>query len=171
MRSGFSLLEILVVVVLLGIIAAISIPMVAGYGTQADETAFHSDLALLRTSIEMFAADHNGAYPGSIGDGVHAAGSESAIAEHLTKFSNADGVTSDTKSSSHPFGPYVTNAVPGITVGPLQGENGVAMTSSTSNLTADASPSKAWKYSTATGQIIANTQQTASDGSKQYDEF
>jgi len=171
MRSGFSLVEILVVVILLGLIAALTIPMVSGYRSSADETALRSDLALLRSGIEMFAADHNGAYPGSITDGINPAGGEAAFVAHLTKFSNADGEVAGARSDEYPFGPYLTNGVPRLTVGALADNNGVKVVASAAALTGEANPAKAWMYSTATGQIICNSAQVSSDGAMKYDEF
>jgi prepilin-type N-terminal cleavage/methylation domain-containing protein len=168
---GFSLVELLIVVILLGIIAAISIPLVFGYRGQADETSLRSDLAALRGAIEMFAADHDGAYPASIGDGTHAAGSADAFVWHLTRYSNAAGQTSESKDAAYPFGPYVQGEVPKVTVGPLAGGNSVLIVSSSGDLSGDANPAKAWKYSTVTGQIICNCLDVAQDGSTRYDQF
>ena len=169
--TGFSLLEVLIVVILLGIVAAMTIPVVAGYQTQADETSLRSDLALMRSAIELFAADHNGAFPALIGDGTHAAGSPEAFVAHMTQYSNADGEVSQTKGTDYPFGPYLPQGVPNVTVGPLAGGGAVKVTSSASNMDADGSPTMAWKYSTVTGQIICNTQQLATDGTTRYDRF
>ena len=73
----------------------------------------------------MFAADHNGAYPASITDGVHPAGGEAAFVAHLSKFSNADGEVADAKSDDYPFGPYLPAGVPAVTVGTLAGADSV----------------------------------------------
>jgi prepilin-type N-terminal cleavage/methylation domain-containing protein len=171
MPRGFSLMEILLAVIILGIVAALTIPLVAGYKTSGDETALRSDLALLRSGVEMFAADHNGAFPGSVTDGTNPAGGEAALVAHLSKYSNADGEVADAKSAAYPFGPYLPTGIPKVTIGPLEGTNGVKVVAGSGALAADANPAKAWMISTVTGQVICNCGQVSSDGTTAYEAF
>ncbi len=62
--KAFTLIEILVVVVLLGILAAIVVPQLSGASAQAREVAFRNDIRLVRTQIELYKLQHNGMYPG-----------------------------------------------------------------------------------------------------------
>ncbi len=62
--KAFTLIEILVVVVLLGILAAIVVPQLSGASDQAREVAFRNDIRLVRTQIELYKLQHNGLYPG-----------------------------------------------------------------------------------------------------------
>jgi general secretion pathway protein G len=65
-KSGFTLVEILIVVVILGILAAIVIPQFTGASTEAKESALVSDLQSIRSQIELYKIQHNDILPGEI---------------------------------------------------------------------------------------------------------
>ncbi len=58
-ESGFTLVEILIVVVILGILAAIVIPQFTDASTQAKESALASDLQMMRSQLELYKIQHN----------------------------------------------------------------------------------------------------------------
>ena len=58
-KSGFTLVEILIVVVILGILAAIVIPQFTDASTEAKESALCSDLQTMRSQIELYKIQHN----------------------------------------------------------------------------------------------------------------
>ncbi len=58
-RSGFTLVEILIVVVILGILAAIVIPQFTEASTEAKLSALCTDLQTLRSQIELYKIQHN----------------------------------------------------------------------------------------------------------------
>ena len=62
--DGFTLVEILIVVAILGILASVIIPEYTGYTQKAKESAAKENLQLLRTTIERYAIEHNGVPPG-----------------------------------------------------------------------------------------------------------
>ncbi len=62
-KRGFTLVEILIVVVILGILAAIVIPQFTDASTQAKESSLVSDLQTLRSQIELYKAQHNDTPP------------------------------------------------------------------------------------------------------------
>jgi len=64
MKKAFTLVEILIVVAVLGILAAIVLPTVQGHITEAKEAAAKDNLRILRNTIEIYAAQHDGIPPG-----------------------------------------------------------------------------------------------------------
>ena len=64
-KSGFTLVEILIVVVILGILAAIVIPQFTSASTEAKESNLVSNLQAVRSQIELFKIQHNDNLPGS----------------------------------------------------------------------------------------------------------
>ena len=62
-KSGFTLVEILIVVVILGILAAIVIPQFTEASTEARESSLRTDLQTLRSMIELYAVQHNDVNP------------------------------------------------------------------------------------------------------------
>ncbi|MGA0325586.1 MAG: type II secretion system major pseudopilin GspG [Limisphaerales bacterium] len=61
-RSGFTLVEMLLVLVILAALAAVVVPKFAGRSQQAKETAARSQIANIEIALDMFETD-NGYYP------------------------------------------------------------------------------------------------------------
>jgi general secretion pathway protein G len=58
-KRGFTLVEILIVVVILGILAAIVIPQFTQASTEAKTNSLCSNLQTLRSQIELYKVQHN----------------------------------------------------------------------------------------------------------------
>jgi prepilin-type N-terminal cleavage/methylation domain-containing protein len=67
-RRGFTLIEILIVVVILGILAAVVVPQFTNAADDANDAAVRSQLQTLRGQIELYRAQ-NSADPDLIGSG------------------------------------------------------------------------------------------------------
>lgn len=67
MRRGFTLVELLIVIIIIGVIAAIAIPSFASRTLAARESALRSNLKQVRGAIERFRAD-TGLWPAVLGD-------------------------------------------------------------------------------------------------------
>lgn len=61
--KGFTLVEILIVVIILGILAAIVIPQFTEASNDARESALASDLQTLRSQLELYKVQHLEKYP------------------------------------------------------------------------------------------------------------
>ena len=66
-RRGFTLVELLVVIVVLAVLAAIVLPKFMNSSQRSKESALRSDLKLVRNAISMFQAD-TGKYPNALAD-------------------------------------------------------------------------------------------------------
>ncbi len=92
---GFTLVEILIVVVILGILAAIVIPQFTNASESAKASNLLSQLQTIRSQLELYQIQHNGAYPAIETDW-----------SQMTTKSNAAG-TGDEADGPLNFGPYL----------------------------------------------------------------
>ena len=63
MKRAFSIAELMIVLAVLGILAAIVVPHFRSYTTQAKEAVAKDHLRLLRSAIELYAVQHHGVPP------------------------------------------------------------------------------------------------------------
>lgn len=63
-NRGFTLVEILIVVTILGILAAIVIPQFSDASTEAKEASLAADLQTMRSQIELYKIQHDALLPG-----------------------------------------------------------------------------------------------------------
>ncbi len=66
-RAGFTLVELLVVIVVLAVLAAMVLPKFMNSSRRSKESALMSDLTMLRDSVARFNTD-TGAYPKQLSD-------------------------------------------------------------------------------------------------------
>jgi type IV pilus assembly protein PilA len=110
MNKAFSLAEILIVVAILGILAAIAIPQFQSHSQQAKAAAARKNLRTLRVAIELYAAQHNGIPPGYPDGNMAAAPTPLAFAYQLCGSSNQFGQTASPGTPGYELGPYVETA-------------------------------------------------------------
>src|SRR5688500_12245653 len=67
-HKGFTLVELVVVVMILGILAAVAAPKLLTTSSTANENGLKQTLAVIRDAIERYAAEHGGQLPGEGGD-------------------------------------------------------------------------------------------------------
>lgn len=135
-HNGFSLLEVVIVVAIIAILAAIGIPRMSRGSAGANDAAVKGNLAVLRNAIDLFSAEHGGAFPAA-----------ATVNEQLTQYTDVSGAVSATKTTTHIYGPYI-RSIPPLPVGTRKGSTTIA--------TADAA-GVGWIYTEGTGEINANT--------------
>jgi general secretion pathway protein G len=94
-KSGFTLVEILIVVVILGILAAIVIPQFTEASTEAKTSSLCTDLQTMRSQIELYKIQHNDNLPGS---------GAATFQQSLTGQTEVDG---DVWVAGDAYGPYL----------------------------------------------------------------
>lgn len=169
-QRGFTLVELLIVAIILAVLAAIVIPQFSSSAVEAKEAALDTDLAVLRSAIELYRAQHGGSFPGAkVSSGVTctvgAAGSAAvntaaALADQLTRYSNAAGATCTGADPLTTLGPYLRKGMP---ADPITGSAAVAMATAGIPL-APAAATGGWSYDTVTGQIVMNSNALDSKG-------
>ena len=139
----------MIVVVVVGILAAIAIPRFTSAGESASDSALASDLDTLRKAIDLYHGEHMGKFPDL-----------ARVGEQLTQYTDIHGNVSPTRTNSHTFGPYV-RAIPALKVGPRRGSTGIA---------AAAGDNIGWLYDETSGQITAGCS-TSDRRGKPYGEY
>ena len=106
-KKGFTLIEILIVVIILGILAAIVIPQFTNASKEAKQSALVTMVQSMRSQIALFKLQHNDYLPGSAP--LNGAFSGATFWNQMTLFSNVTGQTQATKDTTTGFdkGPYM----------------------------------------------------------------
>ena len=137
-KRGFTLVEILIVVVILGILAAIVIPQFTQASTEAKTNSLASDLQTLRSQIELYKVQHNDAAPAL-----------ATFEDQMTLTTDAGGVvntsaTPKVRAGVYNFGPYLER----VPANPFNGLNTLGAAGTVDN-------SVGWGYDPTTGEIRA----------------
>jgi len=100
--AAFTLVEILIVVLILGILAAIVIPKFSDATQQARESQLKKDLQSIRAQLELYKTQHGNQYPASA-DGDDAA----TFVAQLTQKTNIQGEYGASADPAPTLGPYL----------------------------------------------------------------
>lgn len=71
-EKGFTLIELMIVVAIIGILAAIAIPRFADLIKKAKEGGTKGNLGAIRSALSVYYSDNEGKYPGASADGADA---------------------------------------------------------------------------------------------------
>ena len=106
-RSGFTLVEILIVVVILGVLAAMVVPQFSNAAEAARDNTLREDLRYMRTQVLVYTAQHDGTPPGYPGGDTSAAAMEAAFVDQLTSPTDQAGNVGAESSDVFKLGPYL----------------------------------------------------------------
>lgn len=161
-KRGFTLVEILIVVIILGILAAIVIPQFTSASQDARKNSLVSQLQTIRSQVELYKLQHLDKLPPGLNGAAGSVAAGTAWAEMINR-SNVNSSTG-TDSASYPFGPYL-QAAP---VNPLNGNSNVLI------VTADLAPAASTGGATTDGFVFnksnSKTWGTTVGGTHIYDE-
>lgn len=129
-RNAFTLVELLIVVIILGILAAVVVPQFSDASTDARFSSLGTNLATIRGQLELYKLQHKGNYP-----------ELANFEDQMTAKTDIDG------AAGTDYGPYLQR-IPNnpFTVGGTG--NDVTDTA--------AGAAKAWYYDESTGEFRAN---------------
>jgi general secretion pathway protein G len=156
---AFTLIEILIVIVILGILATIVVPQFSNASVNAKENTLKDELRYLRTQIVVYKAQHADCPPGYPGGDRTAAATGPDFIAQLTKPTDEDSNTNTLNTQVYKFGPYLS-AMP---TNPLNNLSAVLIVGDTDPIPTPTDVDYGWIYKPLTGEIVANS--TGSDAS------
>lgn len=168
--AGFSLVELVIVIVIIGIVAAIAVPRISRGAKGAIESAVRGDVAALRAAVDLYAAEHNGVFPGkNTNAGVAGTGVAADCVAQLTLFSDIDGTTGAFNAGTGiVYGPYLRNGMPALPIGANTGNKDVLFGAASPPAVSEGT-GEGWVYNQNTGEIRANTIATDEAGNNYSD--
>jgi prepilin-type N-terminal cleavage/methylation domain-containing protein len=160
-EHGFTLVELLIVVIILAILAAIVVPQFADSANDARQSAFTTDLGNMRAVVELYRQQH-GAYPGAAaatagtcvnGSAVVAAVGAASFTAQLSNYTNAAGqACTGFDATQFRFGPYLREGVP---VNPL-GTSAAVTVVTAGTLGLASGGSGGWRFDSITGEFVGD---------------
>lgn len=144
-RAGFTLIELVIVIMILGILAGVAAPKLFSTSATAKDNGLKQTLAIIRDAIELYAGKY-GALPPCTSTGTDF---KTALVEFMR-------IPSPTQFPAAPVGTAQNNLIsPGSGAAPLA---------------VDGTPTAGWKYNVTTGQFIVNSSAASVVGGT-YDTF
>ena len=140
-RRGFTLVEVLIVVVVLGILASTVLPQFTSASSDAREAALVQNLQILRGQIQLYRMHHDDRLP------AQGETTETKLTDVLMKRTDVDGTVNATGGK---YGPYIIALLP-----PNPFNNLRSVRVATTDSAADGATG--WIYNSATGTIKANS--------------
>ena len=134
---AFTLIEVLIVVVILGILAAIVVPQFDTAAEQSRESTMRMSLQRVRQQIAIYTQQHQSQPP-----------SLAAFEAQMTQASNAAGQTAAPGTDGYTLGPYIRE----LPVNPFTSGRQISGT----RIGADGSGASDWYYDASTGRFAAN---------------
>lgn len=142
-RGAFTLVELVIVVLILGILAAVAAPRLLDTSAEAQDASVRQSLSVIRDAIDKYRAI-NGEWPAQDSAG-------STFKAQIT--------------------PYLAGPIPPGPVGPAKGDNRVRVVTKSGPIGGGTTPNRAWKFNSETGEFIYNYDGVSSDGVTLYEEF
>lgn len=155
-KRGFTLVEILIVVVIMGILAAIVVPQFSQSSDDARYTSTVQNLQSLRGQVDLYRNQHQGQLPGATSD----SSDDTTFSNRMTQPTNEAGTAGAFGDVNFPYGPYIHNQLP---ANPFNGSRKVQNVG-TFPATAPGGSDPGWVYERASGRIKINKDGKAPDG-------
>ncbi len=141
-KTGFTLVELVVVIMILGILAGVAAPKFLRTSADATDNGLRQTLGIIRNAIELYTAQNEGDLPPCSGDGT---------------------------SDFHPaLEPYLRGLFPACPVG-ANSNNLITVATTEGVTTADGLTG--WMFNNVDGTFIVNDNSGSASGTGNYDTF
>ena len=143
---SFTLVELVVVIMIIGMIASMAIPRISQGATRANGAAIAGSINTMRKAVLYYAIEHRNKFPGS---------TALQVVAQLTQYSDLTGTTSPSRTPSAQYGPYL-NSIPPCPIGFSPGSNTIAIDLVNSPPTPKPASGAGWIYNPNTGELYPN---------------
>ena len=144
-KNGFTLVEILIVVIILGILAAVVIPQFSDASDDTRSSSAMTNLKTVRSQLQLYKAQHNETWP------------DAADLGQMTTFTDAEGTTNATQTAVYRFGPYLLR----VPANPYTGANTVTIVADAATAySAAGDMQQGWWYNSETGEFHCHVPDT-----------
>ena len=106
-KNAFTLVEILLVVMIIGLLAAIVLPQFSNATDVSKASMMADNLRIFRTQVAVFKSQHYDVPPGYPDCDTTNAPTEAAFSDQMTRASKADGELADPGTAGYRYGPYM----------------------------------------------------------------
>ncbi len=151
--AGFTLVEMMIVIAILGLLAAVAIPQFTSSKEEGKIAATVSSLSILRTAVDTYWSQHDD-FPGQ--------GDAAGFAAQLTGTTSKAGVSGT--GVGFGYGPYVRKGE--LPNNPLTNTNTIKLVN---KMPSKPSGSEAWIYDRKTGEVRCNVKGNTADGTSYFD--
>ncbi len=165
MKKAFTLVEVLIVVAILGILAAIVIPQFQSHSQEAKEAAAKDNLRILRNTIELYAAQHNDVPPGYPNGDTSETPNWIIFFNQMLEATNVSGQFANVGTPGYPLGPYLSE----VPSNPFRGSETIKMVLNDEDFPAEPPDIFAWVYKPATKEFRLDWPGTDKNGLRYYD--
>jgi general secretion pathway protein G len=157
--------EVLIVVLIIGVLAALVVPQFSNAAKTAKESTLRDDLRHLRTQIMVYRAQHGNVSPGFPNGDPSATPTDAAFVAQMTQYTDGRGRASANPDATHKLGPYLTD----MPVNPINDSASIRFIGPGQPFPSAPVGSEGWVYQPSTGAISANVDGEDSSGAKFFE--
>ena len=163
--KGFTLVELLIVVIILAILAAIIVPQFSAATDDAKQSAYDTNVANVRAASDLYRQQHT-AYPGAVAAtaattcpgtsaNVTAALGDAAFIAQLRNYTNSAGQACTGTDTTFKYGPYLKDPLPSNPLGDPAASTLTVVTTGTLGL-ASTGTTEGWIFDSKTGEFVGD---------------